>query len=277
MRGCEHTRRLDASRPLPRTALAAFGSLFLGTRCTATAAWASDGTAEATGLAAVTDPLAAKASDTSRLAARPVPRNQQGHRAPTDEGTSPRLVSGLNEPADPTMEERAETVRAVLRADERADLSNSESVGDNAAEVVTPLPGIPVRETASDLTALQHDIDATEAAVLPGTPDDRSVVVHERAAAPEGAQPTDTDDARGHAPNADAAQPWTEPGSTLPDLKTIPGGAAGSTTGNSVDSGHAAVDVSSSTGGEQVSFARAVGRGLGRPMDRAAELSVAPD
>ena len=243
----------------------------------ATAAWASDETAEATGLAAVNDPLTAEVSDTSRLAARPVPHNQQGHRTPADEGMSPGLVSGLVEPVEPPMEEQAETVHAVLRADEGTGLSNGEPMGDNAAEVVMPLLGTPVQGTASVLTALQHDADAIEAAVLPGTPDDRSVIVHERAAAPEGAQPTDADDNRRRVPNADAAQPWTEPGPTLPDLKIIPGGAAGSTTGISVDGGQAAVDVSSSTVGEQVSFDRPVSRGLGRPMDRAAELSVAPD
>lgn len=331
-RGRETARRIDVPRLLLRTALAALGSLLLGALCAATAAWASDETAEATDLAAVTDPLAAEVSDTSRLAARLVPHNQQGHRTPAAEGASSGLVSGLTEPVGSLIEEPVDAVQAVLRTDARSEPSNGESAGDRAAEVVTPLLGTLIQGTVSvaqspssavsgvhetlapatdevevlarlvtdglvppsegttpgsvpadgrgqpSLTELQPDTDPTAAvAVLPGAPDDRSATGPDCAAAPEGARPAEPDDGGKRVSNADTAQPWTEPGPVLPDLKTIPGGAAGSSTGISVDGGHTAVDVSSSTDGEQVSFARSVDRGSGRPMDRAAELSVAPD
>lgn len=332
MRGCEIARRLDVPRLLLRATFAAFGSLLLGGLGMATAAWASDETTEATDLAVVIDPLSAEASDTSRLAARPVPHNQQGHRTPADEGTSPGLVSGLTESVESLVEEQVDTVNTVLRTDEPSGESNGESVGDSADGVVTPLLGTLVKETVSvaqspapavsgvyetvapatdevgvlarlvtdglvppsdatppgsvpaagqgqpDLTTLQQATDPTEvAAAFRGTPDDRPVADLECAAAPQGAQPADPEDARRHTPHAGGTQPWTDRGPVLPDLNIIPGGATGSSTGISVDSGHAAVDVSSSTGGEQVSFARSIDRGLGRPMDRAAELSVAPD
>ncbi|HLU27187.1 MAG TPA: hypothetical protein VKZ65_02030 [Glycomyces sp.] len=331
-RGRESARRIDVPRLLLRTALAALGSLLLGALCAATAAWASDETVEATGLAALTDPLVAEVSETSRLAARLVPHNQQGHRTPPAEGASTGLVSGLTAPVGSLIEGQADAVQATLHADTRSEPSNGESAGDRAAEVVTPLLGTLIEGTSSivqspapaassvyktlapatdevevlarlvtdglvppseattpgsvladgrvqpGITALQQDTDPTEAvAALPGAPDDRSAVGLECAAAPGGAQPAEPDDARKRVSKADTEQPRTEPGPALPDLKTIPGGAAGSSTGVSVDGGHAAVDVSSSTDGEQVSFARAVVRGLGRPMDRAAELSVAPD
>ncbi len=332
MRGCEIARRLDVPRLLLRVAFAVFGSLLLGGLGMATAAWASDETTEATDLAAVTDPLSAEVSDTSRLVARLVPHNQQGHRAPAVEGTSPGLVSGLTEPVESLVEEQVDTVRTVLRSDEPSGTSNGESVGDSAAEVVTPLLGTLLKETVSvvqspapavsgvyktvapatdevdvlarlvtdglvppsdatppggvpatgqgqpSLTTLQQVTDSTEAAAaFSGTPDDRSAAAFECAAAPQGEQPADPDDAWRHVSRADVSQPWTDHGPALPGLKIIPGGATGSSTGVSVDSGQTAVDVSSSTDGEQVSFDRAVDRGLGRPMDRAAELSVAPD
>jgi hypothetical protein len=74
-----------------------------------------------------------------------------------------------------------------------------------------------------------------------------------------------------------SARPWLYDGPGLPDLKIIPGGATGSTAGISVDSGHTAVCVSPSAAGEEVSLSRTVIGELGRPLDRAAELSVAPD
>ncbi|GAA2144349.1 hypothetical protein [Glycomyces algeriensis] len=74
-----------------------------------------------------------------------------------------------------------------------------------------------------------------------------------------------------------SARPWLYDGPGLPDLKVIPGGAKGSTAGVSVDSGHTAVCAFPSTAGEEVSLSRTVIGELGRPLDRAAELSVAPD
>jgi hypothetical protein len=74
-----------------------------------------------------------------------------------------------------------------------------------------------------------------------------------------------------------SARPWPYDGPELPDLKIIPGGAKGSTAGVSVDSGYTAVCASPSAAGEEVSLSRTVIGELGRPLDRAAELSVAPD
>jgi hypothetical protein len=80
-----------------------------------------------------------------------------------------------------------------------------------------------------------------------------------------------------HGVSRTSARPWLYDGPGLPDLKIIPGGAKGSTAGISVDSGHTAVCVSPSAGGEEVSLSRTVIGELGRPLDRAAEQSVAPD
>ncbi|WP_460496574.1 hypothetical protein [Glycomyces tarimensis] len=303
----------------------------------ATTAWASDETTEVTGLAAVTDPLSAEVSEMSRLAARLVPHNQQGSRAPADEGTSPGLVSGLAAPVGSLVDEPVESVRTALHDDARTNQSNGKSVGDSAAEVVTPLLGTLAEGTASitegpddavsgvyktvapatdevkalarlvtdglvplsdstlpgsvgafgqgqpSFTTLQHGDGSTEvAAALQGVSNDRSAAGLECAAAPVGEQQTDPNDGSQRVPDADAgkpwnATPWNDHGPTQPGLKIIPGGATGSTAGISVDGGQSAVEVSSATHGEQVSFARAVVGELGRPMDRAAELSVAPD
>ncbi len=332
MCGRENARRIDVSRLLLRAALAAFGSLLIGALGMAATAWASDETAEATGLAAVIDPLTAEVSDMSRLAARLVPQSQQGHRTPAEERTSPGLVSGLIEPVGALVDEQVGAVNTVLRTAEGSDRSNGESAGDSSAEVVTPLLGTLLQGTTSvvqipapavsgvyetvapatdevdalarlvtdgleppsdatppggvlaagpgqpSLTALQRAADSIEAAAASqGAPDDRSAAASECTVVPADEPTADPGDTWGRVPSADAAQSWTDPGPALPDLKIIPGGAVGSTTGISVDSGHAAVDVSSFTGDGQVSFVRSVVRGLGRPMDRAAELSVAPD
>ncbi|MCH7231394.1 hypothetical protein L0U85_11120 [Glycomyces sp. L485] len=333
MRGCEITRRLGVPRLLLGAALGAFGSLLLGALSMATIAWASDETAETTGLAALTDPLTAEVSDMSRLAARLVPQNQQGHRTPADEGTSPGLVSGLTEPVGSLVEEPVESVQTALHDEARTDLSNGMSVGDSAAGVATPLLGSLVKETSSvlerpdevvsgvyetvapateevnalarlvtdglvpprdatlpgsvlasgqgqpSLTSLQQVSDSTEvaAALQQGVSYDRSAADLECTAASAEAQETAADDKVLRALGAKVARPWSDHGPAMPDLKIIPGGAAGSTAGISVDGGNAAVDVSPATAGEQVSFARAVIRESGWPMDRAAELSVAPD
>lgn len=335
MRGSEFTRRFSVSRLLLGAALGIFGFLLLGAAGKASAAWASDETPEATDLATVADPLVAEVSDTSRLAARLVPQNQQGHRATANEGAATGLVSGLTEPVGSLVTETDETVHTALRGDARTGLLDidDESVGDSTAEVVTPLVGTLVKGTASiaetpapvvsgvyetvatstdqvdvlarlvtdglgaggettpgsvhaggqgqpSFTTLLADPGSTEAvAALERVSSGRPAAALECSAAADGLRETDrsgSEIAQGK-PGANTEKPWSYDGPDLPDLKIIPGGATGSTAGISVDSGHSAVNVSPNTAGEQVSFARTVIEELGRPMDRAAEQSVAPD
>src|SRR5690606_12995916 len=126
-------------------------------------------TAEATDLAAVTDPLIAEVFDTSRLAARPLPHNQQGHRTPAVEGTSPGLVSGLTEPVESLVEEQVGAVSTVLRNDEPSGISNGESEGDSAAEVVTPLLGALLKETVSVVQSPAPAVSGVYETVAPAT------------------------------------------------------------------------------------------------------------
>ena len=128
-------------------------------------------------------------------------------------------------------------------------------------------------------TALQTETVPTEvAAALPGVRIDRSAAHFECSPAATCERGTDEPtSAEQDAPVDGAAQPWTQEGPRLPDLKLIPGGAASATAGNCADSGHTAVDVSPTAAAEQVSPARALDGDEGRPLDRTAELSVAPD
>ncbi|WP_199038432.1 hypothetical protein [Glycomyces salinus] len=329
MRGGDIVRRLGVPRLLLGAALGVFGLLFLGAWGTATAAWAQDETAEAEGLAALTDPLTAEVSDMSRLAARLVPHNQLGQGTSADEGTASGLVSGLTEPV---AELTAEPAEIVPLSDAAAGLVNGESVGDSAAGVVTPLVTLADRTVSAaqspadavsgvyetvapatdevevvarlvtdglgtwsdettpgsvlahglgqpSFTALQTDTVPTEvAAALPGVRNDRSAAHFECSAAEIGARGTDEPEAAGrYAPVDGAARHWPPKGPKLPDLNLIPGGATGSSAGISVDGGQSAVDVSPFTAAEQVSLARALAGEVGRPLDRTAELSVAPD
>ncbi|WP_100448719.1 hypothetical protein [Glycomyces xiaoerkulensis] len=327
-----NTRRLGVPRLLLGAVFAVFGFLLLGAFGTATA-WASDETAEAQGLAAVTDSLTAEVLDPSRLAARLVPQDQQGHEASADEGSAPGLVSGLTETAGSLVEEPVESVSDVLRSEASSGDANGKSSEDSADGVVTPLLGTlvddasavahdpadavsgvyetvaPVTDevdvvarlvtdglaTTSDatppggvladgrgqasFTALQPDTVPVEvAAALARVHNDRSAADLERSAAETGAAEADPiAPDRMRSPIADAEQPEPADGLALQHLSVIPGGAAGSTAGISVDGGKSAVDVSPCTADEQVSLDCAVIGELGRPVDRAAELSVAPD
>ncbi|WP_030162191.1 hypothetical protein [Glycomyces sp. NRRL B-16210] len=330
--GSEDTRRFSVLRFLLGAALTAFGSLLLGAFAMASAASASDESAASQGLAPMTDPLAAEVSDMSRLAARLVPHNQQGHRTPAAQEEVTGLVSGLTEPVGSLMHETDAAVRDMLPSGAGPGLLdlNDESVGDDAAEVVAPLVGSLIKGTTSladapaaavsgvyetvapatdevdalarlvtdglrfgdaatpgsvlagdagqpSLTSLAAKSVSNEvAATLHGASSGRPAAAFECSAAPErGTDQSEVEDVRG-VPRT-AARPWGSGAPVLPDLKIIPGGATGSTAGISVDSGHNAVCVSPSTGGEEVSLSRTVIGELGRPLDRAAELSVAPD
>jgi hypothetical protein len=117
---------------------------------------------------------------------------------------------------------------------------------------------------------------SNEVAALHGAPSGRPAAAFECSAEHErGADRSEVEDVRGEPRTG--ARPWTFDGPGLPNLKIIPGGATGSTAGISVDSGHTAVCASPSAGREEVSLSRTVIGELGRPLDRAAELSVAPD
>ncbi|GAA2165490.1 MULTISPECIES: hypothetical protein [Glycomyces] len=330
--GSEVTRRASVLRFLLGAALTAFGSLLLGAFAMAASAWASDDSTPSQGLAAMTDPLSAEVSDMSRLAARLVPQNQQGHRTPAAQGEVSGLVSGLEEPVGSLVDETDGAVRTALQGDAVPGLLDldDESVGDRTAEVVAPLVGNLVKGTASiadgpapavpgvyetvapstdpvDVLArlvtdgLRLDDGTTPGSVpvgAAGQPSFTSLaaqqVSDEVAASLQGAESgrpaAAAECSAEHERRADRstvedvrgvprtwARPWLYDGPGLPDLKIIPGGASGSTVGISVDSGHTAVCVSPSAAGEEVSLSRTVIGELGRPLDRAAELSVAPD
>jgi hypothetical protein len=330
--GSEVTRRASVLRFLLGAALTAFGSLLLGAFAMAASAWASDDSTPSQGLAAMTDPLSAEVSDMSRLAARLIPQNQQGHRTPAAQGEVSRLVSGLEEPVGSLVDETDGAVRTALQGDAVPGLLDldDESVGDRTAEVVAPLVGNLVKGTASiadgpapavpgvyetvapstdpvDVLArlvtdgLRLDDGTTPGSVpvgAAGQPSFTSLaaqqVSDEVTASLQGAESgrpaAAAECSAEHERRADRstvedvrgvprtwARPWLYDGPGLPDLKIIPGGATGSTVGISVDSGHTAVCVSPSAAGEEVSLSRTVIGELGRPLDRAAELSVAPD
>jgi hypothetical protein len=328
--GSEDTRRFSVLRFLLGAALTAFGSLLLGAFAMAASAWASDDSTASQGLAAMTDPLTAEVSDMSRLAARLIPQNQQGHRTPAVQGEVSGLVSGLSEPVGSLVDEAGGTMRTVVRSDAGPGLLDleDESAGDGTAEVVAPLVGNLMRGTASiadgpapavpgvyrtvapstaqvgKLARLVTDGlglgDGTTPGSVPaagtgqpsstvptaqqvsdevafyGAPSGRPAAAVECSAEHErGADRSEVEDVRGEPRTG--ARPWTFDGRGLPDLKIIPGGATGSTAGISVDSGHTAVCAFPPAGGAEVSLARTVIGELGRPLDRAAELSVAPD
>ncbi|SDE40858.1 hypothetical protein [Glycomyces harbinensis] len=332
--GSEDTRRASVLRFLLGAALTAFGSLLLGAFAMAASAWASDDSTASQGLASMTDPLSAEVSDMSRLAARLVPQNQQGHRPPAGQGEVTGLVSGLSEPVETLMDETDGSVRTMLPGGAGPGLLDleDESVGDGTAEVVAPLVGTLVKGTASiadgsapavsgvyetvapptdqvdvlarlvtdglhlgdettpgsvladaagqpSFTALTAAHDSSEvAAALHGVQQGRPAAATECSAAEPGERGTDRSEVEAvHGEPRTAARSWVFDGPGLPDLKIIPGGATGSTAGISVDSGHNAVCVSPSAGGAEVSLSRTVIGELGRPLDRAAELSVAPD
>lgn len=330
--GSEDTRRFSVLRFLLGAALTAFGSLLLGAFAMASAALASDETAASQGLASMTDPLTAEVSDMSRLAARLVPHNQQGHRTPAVQEEVTGLVSGLAEPVGSLVHETDGTVRDMLPNGAGPGLLDldGDPVGNDAAEVVAPLVGTLLKGTTSlgdvpsaavsgvyetvapstdqvdalarlvtdglrfgdattpgsvladaagqpSLTSLAAASVSDEvAAALHGVSSGRPAAVFECSAEPaRSAGHTEIETVRGEPRTA--ARPWASDAPALPDLKLIPGGATGSTAGISVDSGHNAVCVSPTAGGEEVSLSRTVFGELGRPLDRAAELSVAPD
>ncbi|MCC3762514.1 hypothetical protein K3N28_05455 [Glycomyces sp. TRM65418] len=330
--GGEETRRFSMLRFLLGAALTAFGSLLLGAFAMAASAWASEDSAATQGFAAMTDPLTAEVSDMSRLAARLVPHNQQGHRAPAVQGEVSGLVSGLVEPVESLVDETDGTVRSVVQGDAGPGLLDldDESIGDGTAEVVAPLVGNLVKGTASiadgpapavsdvyetvapstdqvdalarlvtdglrlgdgttpgsvpaagtgqpSLTTLAaQPVSHKMAAALHGVHNGRPAAVIECSAeSGRGTDRSEAEDVRG-VPRT-GARPLRYDGPGLPDLKIIPGGAVGSIAGISVDSAHTAVCVSPSATGEEVSLSRTVIGELGRPLDRAAEQSVAPD
>lgn len=329
--GSEVTRRFSVLRFLLGAALTAFGSLLLGVFAMAASAWASDGSAATQGFAAMTDPLTAEVSDMSRLAARLVPQNQQGHRTTAVQGEVSGLVSGLEAPVGSLVDEPDGAVRTALQGDAGPGLLDleDESVGDGTAEVVAPLVGNLVKGTASitdgpapavssvyetvapstdtvdvlarlvtdglrlgdgttpgsvpaadagqPLTTLAAQQFSNEvAASLHGADSGRPAAAAECSAEHErGTDRSTVEDVRGV--SRTSARPWLYDGPGLPDLKIIPGGATGSTAGIAVDSGYNAVCVSPSAAGEEVSLSRTVIGELGRPLDRAAEQSVAPD
>ena len=103
----------------------------------------------------MTDPLTAQVSDMSRLAARLVPHNQQGHRTAAAQGEVSGLVSGLKTPVGSLVDETDGALRTVLQRDAGPGLLDldDESVGDSTAEVVTPLVGNLMKGTAAIMDA----------------------------------------------------------------------------------------------------------------------------
>lgn len=138
-------------------------------------------------------------------------------------------------------------------------------------------PGsVPAAGTGQPLTTLAaQQISNEGAATLHGASGRPAAAFSCPAEPARGMDVSEEEDVRG-VPRT-GARPWLYDGPGLPDLKIIPGGATGSTAGISVDSGHTAVCASPSAAGEEVSLSRTVIGELGRPMDRAAEQSVAPD
>lgn len=134
-----------------------------------------------------------------------------------------------------------------------------------AADAGQPLTTLPAQQLSNEVAASLH-----------GANNGRPAAAAECSAEDERrTDRSEVEDVRGA--SRTSARPWLYDGPGLPDLKIIPGGATGSTVGISVDSGHTAVCVSPSAGGEEVSLSRTVIGELGRPLDRAAEQSVAPD
>jgi hypothetical protein len=330
--GSEVTRRFSVLRFLLGAALTAFGSLLLGVFALAASAWAADDSAASQDLVTMTHPLTAEVSDMSRLAARLIPQNQQGHRTTAVQGEVSGLVSGLKKPVGSLVYETDGAVRTAMQGDAGPGLLDldDESVGDSTAEVVAPLVNNLMKGTASIADGRAPAVSGVYETVAPSTDpvgalarlvtdglriDDGTTpgrvpaaaagqpsftaltaqqVSHEVAASLHGAnsgrpaaafecsaeQERGTDrstveDVLRGVPRT-SARPWLFDGLGLPDLKIIPGGGTGSTAGISVDSGHTAVHVSPPAAGEEVSLSRTVVGELGRPLDRAAELSVAP-
>jgi hypothetical protein len=150
--------------------------------------------------------------------------------------------------------------------------------GLHLGDVTTP-GSVSAADAGQRFTALSAIPASNEVAVaLHGVQNGRPAAAPECSAAAHGERGTDRSEVEGvRGQPGTAAEPWAFDGPGLPDLKLIPGGATGSTAGISVDSGHNAVCVSPSATGAEVSLSRTVIGELGRPLDRAAELSVAPD
>ena len=199
---------------------------------------------------------------------------QQGTASVMDAPTA--MVPGVYETVAPSTSEVDALARLVTDGLHYGDETTPGSVlaaaagqhGFTAAlvDLLTQTWVMPVGDDSGDVAATLHEAPIGRPAAALDCP----ASVHEAA----------TDDSSSQAvqevPSTDA-KPWDYRGAALPDLKIIPGGATGSTAGVSVDSGHNAVCVSPSAAGEEVSLSRTVIGELGRPLDRAAELSVAPD
>lgn len=181
------------------------------------------------------------------------------------DGSAP-VVSGVYETVAPSTDQVDALARLVTDGLRLGDVTTPGSVSAAAA-------GQP------SFTALSAMPASNEVAVaLHGVQDGRPAAAAECSAAAHGERGTDRSEVEGvQGEPRTAAKPWAFDGPGLPDLKLIPGGATGSTAGISVDSGHNAVCVSPSATGAEVSLSRTVIGELGRPLDRAAELSVAPD
>jgi len=181
------------------------------------------------------------------------------------DGPAP-AVSGVYETVAPSTDQVDNLARLVTDGLHLGDVTTPGSVLAHAA-------GQPSFTALSALPASNE-----VAAALHGVPSGRPAAAFECSIAAHGDRGTDRSTAeqvRGEPRTA--ARPWAFDAPGLPDLKIIPGGATGSTAGITVDSGHNAVCVSPSAAGEEVSLSRTVNGELGRPLDRAAELSVAPD
>lgn len=188
----------------------------------------------------------------------------KGTAAITD-GSAP-VVSGVYETVAPSTDAVDALARLVTDGLHLGDVTTPGSVSAAAA-------GQP-SFTAPSATHASNEV----AAALQGVQHGRPAAAPECSAAAHGERGTDLSEVEEvHGTPGTAARPWASDGPGLPDLKIIPGGATGSTAGISVDSGHTAVCVSPSATGEEVSLSRTVIGELGRPLDRAAELSVAPD
>jgi hypothetical protein len=188
------------------------------------------------------------------------------------------LVKGTASIADgpaPAVSGVYETVaRSAMQVDALARLvADGLPVGSGTTPGSVPAAGA---GQPSSITLAAQQVSHEVAASLHGASSGRPAAAFECSAEPaRGTDRSETEDVRG-VPRT-GARPWLYDGPGLPDLKIIPGGATGSYAGISVDSGHTAVCVSPSATGEEVSLSRTVIGELGRPLDRAAELSVAPD
>ncbi|MFC3492249.1 hypothetical protein [Glycomyces rhizosphaerae] len=196
----------------------------------------------------------------------------KGTASPTD-GPAP-VVSGVYETVAPSTDPVDVLARLVTDGLRLGDGTTPGSVpaADAGQPLTTPSAQLASRQLALWAQQLSNEV----AASLHGADDGRPAAAAECSAEDERrTDRSEVEDVRGA--SRTSARPWLYDGPGLPDLKIIPGGATGSTVGISVDSVHTAVCVSPSAGGEEVSLSRTVIGELGRPLDRAAEQSVAPD